>query len=85
MRSYEIGAIGACGLYQDTCEHRNLLTGYPDIGFFKTPNELRSRVMLLLQNQELRQDLRVIAAKAVRKPENSYKSRLEQILRIVSS
>tara|TARA_B100002051_G_scaffold166766_1_gene157529 strand:+ start:1558 stop:2595 length:1038 start_codon:yes stop_codon:yes gene_type:complete len=85
MRSYEIGAIGACGLYQDTYEHRNLLQGYPDVGFFKTPNELRSRVMLLLQNAALRQDLRAIAAKAIRKSEHTYKARLKQILRIVAS
>ena len=85
MRSYEIGAIGACGLYQDTCEHRNLLTGYPDVGFFKTPKELRSRVILLLQNQALRQELRATAAKAIRKPEHTYKSRLQQILRLVES
>ena len=39
-RSYEIGAIGGCGLYQDTVEHRTLLNGYPDQGFFKDPKEL---------------------------------------------
>ena len=31
-RSYEIGAIGGCGLYQDTIEHRQLLQNYPDEG-----------------------------------------------------
>ena len=74
MRSYEIGACGACGLYQDTSEHRKLLAGYPEEGFFRTPDELKSRVSYLLENQELRQSLRSIASRSVCKKEHTYKS-----------
>ena len=38
-RSYKIGAIGGCGLYQDSSEHRALLPNYPDEGFLvRRPN-----------------------------------------------
>ena len=80
-RSYEIGAIGGCGLYEDTDEHRQLLTGYPDEGFFKNPNELTQRVKYLLGNPSLQQYLRNAGANAIRIPENTYAARLQTILR----
>lgn len=80
-RSYEIGAIGGCGLYQDTNEHRQLITNYPDDGFFKDPSELAVRVKEVLSNTVLQRKLRTIGAKAIRKPENTYAARLETILR----
>ena len=52
-RSYEIGAIGGCGLYQDSSEHRTLLPNYPDEGFFSTPAKFRERVNHLLENPGL--------------------------------
>ena len=80
-RSYEIGAIGGCGLYQDTKEHRQLLAEYPEQGFFKEPNMLAQRVKELLNDPALQQRLRSIGAKAIRRPENTYGARLESILR----
>ena len=56
-RSYEIGAIGGCGLYQDTIEHRQLLQNYPDEGFFKDPSELALRVKEILTDSGLRRKL----------------------------
>ena len=79
-RSYEIGAIGGCGLYQDTSEHRMLLENYPDAGFFKDPSELRARVQALLKDPELQQQLRQAGALALRKPEQTYGARLRAIL-----
>ena len=79
-RSYEIGAIGGCGLYQDTNEHRTLLENYPDAGFFKDPSELRARVQTLLSNMELQQQLRQAGAVALRKEEETYGARLRTIL-----
>lgn len=79
-RSYEIGAIGGCGLYQDSSEHRKLLTDYPDEGFFSDPEELRYRVDNLLKDEELRNRLRLIGAAAIRKYKNTYAARLESIL-----
>ena len=79
-RSYEIGAIGGCGLYQDTEEHRQLLTDYPDEGFFKNPDELALRAGDVLENRPLQQALRSAGAQAIRKQQNTYAARLETIL-----
>lgn len=79
-RSYEIGAIGGCGLYQDTDEHRQLLPGYPDEGFFQNPSQLARRVEDVLANTALQKTLRNLGAKAIRKPQNTYAARLKTIL-----
>lgn len=79
-RSYEIGAIGGCGLYQDTTEHRRLLKDYPNAGFFKSPSQLRTRVEELLKNAELQQELRRSGAMSVRRGANTYGDRLRTIL-----
>lgn len=79
-RSYEIGAIGGCGVYQDTHEHRQLLPNYPDEGFFKDPSELAFRVKEILTNIGLQRKLRKIGENAIRKRENTYAARLETIL-----
>lgn len=79
-RSYEIGAIGGCGLYQDSPEHRALLSDYPDAGFFRTPAELRQRVERLLADPALRSQLRQLGAHALRRPEHTYAARLRSIL-----
>jgi spore maturation protein CgeB len=82
-RSYEIGAIGGCGLYQDTNEHRQLLPEYPEEGFFKDPAQLTQRIIDVLADAGLQQKLRSIGAKAIRKPKNTYGARLETILQWV--
>ena len=79
-RSYEIGAIGACGLYQDTTEHRNLLPDYPDVGFFNDPSELVANVVTILRSPELQDELRTSGSLALRRPENTYAARLGEIL-----
>ena len=80
-RSYEIGAIGGCGLYQDSSEHRSLLPQYPDEGFFSTPAQLRERVKHLLENPQLRQRLRELGSQALRRPEHTYAARLQTMLK----
>ena len=79
-RSYEIGAIGGCGLYQDSPEHRALLPHYPEAGFFRSPAELRIRVEQLLADPALRGQLRQLGAQALRRPEHTYAARLRSIL-----
>lgn len=80
-RSYEIGAIGGCGLYQDTIEHRQLLPGYPDVAFFKDPKELAHSVKCVIEDADLQQKLRRIGEQEIRKPENTYSARLETIMK----
>jgi hypothetical protein len=79
-RSYEIGAIGGCGLYQDTHEHRSLLPSYPEAGFFRTPAELKARATAVLKNPPLQAQLRALGAKALSRPEHTYAARLRTIL-----
>ncbi|MBU13872.1 MAG: hypothetical protein CMQ14_02150 [Gammaproteobacteria bacterium] len=79
-RSYEIGAIGGCGLYQDSNEHRELLPHYPEEGFFNSPKQLRERVQNLIDNPALRKQLRRLGAEALRRPEHTYGARLKTML-----
>jgi hypothetical protein len=79
-RSYEIGAIGGCGLYQDSPEHRALLPGYPEAGFFSNPQELRQRVNTILNDPALQLELRQRGTLAVRQPRHTYAARLRAIL-----
>jgi len=79
-RSYEIGAIGGCGLYKDSEEHRALLLDYPDVGFFNTPTQLREHAMAILADPNLQANLRARGAAAVRRPEHTYAARLRTIL-----
>ena len=79
-RSYEIGAIGGCGLYQDSSEHRALLPGYPDEGFFSNPEELRARVAHLLAHPDLQLQLRHLGSEALLSSEHTYGARLRSIL-----
>lgn len=76
-RSYEIGAIGGCGLYQDTEEHRQLLYNYPEEGFFKTPEELKVRALEIINNIKLQNELREKGKESIQKKENTFSHRLE--------
>ena len=79
-RSYEIGAIGGCGLYKDSEEHRALLPDYPDVGFFNTPAQLREHALTILADPSLQAQLRQLGAAALRRPEHTYGARLRTIL-----
>jgi hypothetical protein len=79
-RSYEIGAIGGCGLYKDSEEHRALLPDYPDVGFFNTPAQLREHALTILADPSLQAQLRQLGAVALRRPEHTYGARLRTIL-----
>ena len=79
-RSYEIGAIGGCGIYQDSQEHRALLPDYPDVGFFSTPAQLRKNVEEILSDPDLQGRMRRLGAAALRRPEHTYAARLQTIL-----
>jgi spore maturation protein CgeB len=79
-RSYEIGAIGGCGLYKDTIEHRKLLQGYPDAGFFNSPDDLRRAVINLLKYPDLQWRLREAGKHSICRPEHTYAARAKTIL-----
>jgi hypothetical protein len=79
-RSYEIGAIGGCGLYKDSEEHRALLPDYPEQGFFRDPAELRRHALAILADPALQETMRQKGALALRRPEHTYGARLRTIL-----
>jgi spore maturation protein CgeB len=79
-RSYEIGAIGGCGLYKDSSEHRALLPDYPEVGFFRDPEQLRRHALAILADPGLQQTLRQKGAASLRRPEHTYGARLRTIL-----
>ena len=79
-RSYEISAIGGCGLYEDTTEHRNLFKDYPEAGFFKNPQELREKALQLLANPRQRALLREKGHEAIKSQGNTYGDRLKEIV-----
>jgi spore maturation protein CgeB len=78
-RSYEIGAIGGCGIYQDTSEHRDLLRDYPEVGFFKTPDELEANIKLILADKELQRELREKGLRGITEGKNTYADRMVSI------
>jgi spore maturation protein CgeB len=84
-RSYEIGAIGGCGLYQDTEEHRSILEGYPDEGFFCSPADLEDKAKKILNDKDLQIKLRSIGKLALDKKMHTYSARLESIINWVNT
>lgn len=84
-RSYEIGAIGGCGIYRDTSEHREIFKTYPEVGFFENPDELKRQVLTLLDSEELRNHLRREGKTSAGQVENTYGARLKTILETLRS
>jgi spore maturation protein CgeB len=80
MRTFEIAACGGCGIYEDTQEHREILAGYPEYGFFSSPEDLANKCKWLLENPVEREEMRKIGMKIIIKDTNTYTSRLKTIL-----
>ncbi|RCJ35199.1 hypothetical protein A6769_19110 [Nostoc punctiforme NIES-2108] len=80
MRTFEIAACGGCGIYEDTQEHREILAGYPEYGFFSSPEDLANKCKWLLENSVEREEMRKIGMKIIIKDTNTYTSRLKTIL-----
>lgn len=80
MRSYEIAACGGVGIYEDTPEHRDLFKGYPDYGFFTSPEDLAIKCNWLLENPLKTEEMRQLGIEIVVKDSNTYTARLQTIL-----
>lgn len=81
MRSFEIPACGACGVAEDSDEHRAMFG--PDgeaVLYFRTPEELVRRVKEAFGNLELRAKLRANAHRAITGKPNTYVDRLKTML-----
>lgn len=83
QRTFEIAPCGGCGIYEDTKEHREILTGYPDYGFFTSPQDLAEKCQWLLEHPEEREQMRQLGMQLVVTESNTYTARLQQILKLV--
>lgn len=84
MRSYEIPACGGVGVYEDTPEHRDLFYGYPEYGFFSSPQDLAAKCNWLLEHPEEREQMRQLGIQLIVKESNTYEARLREILESVN-
>ncbi|MEH1853879.1 MAG: glycosyltransferase [Nostoc sp.] len=80
MRTFEIAACGGCGIYEDTQEHREILAGYPEYGFFSSPEDLANKCKWLLENPVEREEMRKLGMQIITKDTNTYTNRLKTIL-----
>jgi spore maturation protein CgeB len=85
LRTFEIAACGGCGIYEDTEEHRQILAGYPDYGFFTSPQDLAEKCQWLLEHSEEREQMRQLGMRLIVTESNTYTARLQQILELASA
>jgi len=81
MRSYEIGALGACALVEDTSEHRAIFGEDGDcVRYFTTPNAAAVLVKHLLSHPDEAKLLGKNIRTRIRKGHNTYRDRLQEML-----
>ncbi len=82
MRTFEVAAMGACMLVEDTEEHREIFG--PDgraVVYFQTQAHMIERLRRLLDEEEERLRLREASHTLITSGENTYRDRLEAIIR----
>jgi len=81
MRSFEVPAIGACMLVEDTQEHREIF-GPPDrsVAYFRSPDEMVQRMRRLLEDPAERGRLASGAHRLIVEGSHSYRDRLLSML-----
>jgi spore maturation protein CgeB len=84
MRSFEIGAIGACMLAEDTAEHRYLFGENEDCAvYFRNPADAALRARTLIANSEQRAALSRALQQRILNNQHTYRDRLLTILKVV--
>ncbi|MEE9167524.1 MAG: glycosyltransferase [Candidatus Neomarinimicrobiota bacterium] len=85
MRSYELPAMGACMLVEDTQEHREILGQDGDnVVYFSTVAEMIGKLRWLLKHEEERTRLSEAVRAHVIKGRNTYGDRLLSMLQMKS-
>ncbi len=85
MRTFELPAMGACVLAEDTSEHREIYGEEGDaVLYFRDIPELIRQVRVLIANPELRQTLRVRCHRRIVAGANRYADRMQTLLDVVS-
>jgi len=79
MRSFEVPAMGACMLAEDTPEHREILGD--TVVYFRDQAEMVTQTRWLLDHPAERQRLAAAAQTRITTGANTYRDRLETMLR----
>jgi spore maturation protein CgeB len=86
MRTFEVAAIGACTLAEYTPEHRQILGEDGEaVVYFRSPEEMVSRLRWLLAHEEERHRLGVAVRARITSGRNTYKDRLETMLTLATA
>ena len=86
MRTFELPAMGACMLTEDTEEHREIFGDDGEaVSFFRTREEMVVKLRHLLAHNGERSRLKEAAHRVVTKGHNTYRDRLEAMLERVTT
>jgi spore maturation protein CgeB len=86
MRTFEVPAIGACMLTEDTEEHREIFgADGKAIIYFRSISEMIERLRWLLDHDEERQRLAQAAHRLIVNGQHTYKDRLLAMLSLAGS
>ncbi|MBW4646740.1 MAG: glycosyltransferase [Goleter apudmare HA4340-LM2] len=86
MRTFEVPAIGACMLTEDTEEHREIFGAEGKaVIYFKTIPEMLEKAQCLLNHDTERQRLADNAHTLITQGKHTYKDRLEKILSLTGN
>lgn len=81
MRSYELPAMRACILAQDTADHRELYGADGEmVRYFQNPRDIVAAARALLADPAERDRLGMAGHTRVARPENTYYARLERLI-----
>jgi spore maturation protein CgeB len=82
MRTYELAAMRACILAEDTAEHREILGD--TVSYFRTPADLSALVAALLPDDAARERSAAAAHARITGGANTYADRLRSILSAIA-
>ena len=86
MRTFEVPAIGACMLTEDTVEHREIFGEEGKaVVYFRTVDEMIEKLGWLLDHEDERRRLAEAAHALITKGRNTYKDRLVSMLELTGS
>lgn len=81
MRTFEIPAVGACMLVEDTQEHRNIFGDEGEAAlYFNSIDDMVTKAAYLLKNPSERQRLSASSHKKITNGKNTYQDRLQTML-----
>ena len=83
MRTFELAAMGACILAEDTREHREILgSDGVSVAYFGSRSEMVERARELLKNESLRHKMANAVRERILASGNTYRDRLAAMLRM---